>query len=459
MDLDNYQDIGKSSKSLKEIEENIVIDEGTSVLPGDEEELIKNIRKQMEQEKKIEKEEVEDKKISKRRLFSENFVRIIRKQLGDLFNIFQLVFILLLDFAVLFIVNKFIVNIYLIITANVFLIILSSFYYYFLYKKINKKSMNAPLYILNEISRGKLSFDILNDDKLKRELGKFAIPLDIIIKKMSDIVSKVELSALDLAGNSDALTYFATSMANKTHEQSSTITNIDDSAKKLNDSMQVIKKSVETAYDISKTSIDEANASSRDILSLIEEMHSINEMSDKIVRTMNFIDDIAAETNLLALNAAIQAAHAGEEGKGFGVVASEIKNLAQSSSEATKTIYEIIEKTVTSILKGVKASEKAKTELVRIISSIKTTEDLMSKINDSINIQSLSTHQLKESLEKIQELSNNINSDTQNMKSAISNLSGQAQILTKLISYFDIHSSNSKIDSDSIIGIDENIIS
>ena len=139
----------------------------------------------------------------------------------------------------------------------------------------------------------------------------------------------------------------------------------------------VIRKNVQSAYNIAKKSIEEADNSSVEILSLIEEMNRINEMSDKIITTMNFIDDIADETNLLALNAAIQAAHAGEEGKGFGVVATEIKNLAESSSKATKTIYQIIESTVESIAKGVQASEKAKKELNKIVNAIKITEDIM----------------------------------------------------------------------------------
>jgi methyl-accepting chemotaxis protein len=182
-------------------------------------------------------------------------------------------------------------------------------------------------------------------------------------------------------------------------------------------------------------------------------MNTISEMSDKIVTTMNFIEEIAEETNLLALNAAIQAAHAGEEGKGFSVVATEVKNLADSSSKATKTIYQIIERTISSISKGVKVSEKAKKALTKIISLIKSTEDIMSNISESINNQSKATIELKESLEVIHSLINEINIDTQNMKSAISNLSGQAQILKQLITIFEVNKDNYK--SEDIFGIDE----
>jgi len=379
---------------------------------------------------KVGKEKKESNKIS-------IFDRLLyyKKYFDKFFNFYL---VLIINFTVLFVISFYFRNIYIMIPLYIISIFVIAGYFIHFFKITIQNKILTPIDILNEIADGNLDHDIDENAELKEKLTDFASVIDNIIKKMSDTVNKVELSAMDLAGNSDALTYFASSMADKTNDQSEAITNIDASAQKLNDSMQEIKVNVESAYNISRDSIKEADKGSEEILSLIEEMNRINEMSDEIVNTMNFIDDIADETNLLALNAAIQAAHAGEEGKGFGVVATEIKNLAESSSKATKTIYQIIEKTVESITKGVKASERAKKELVKIISSIKQTEDLMFKINESINTQTMTTSKLKESLENIQSLTNNINEDTQNMKSAITNLSGQAQILKSLISTFKI---------------------
>ncbi len=242
-------------------------------------------------------------------------------------------------------------SIFFTITITVVMTVIGGFYFITLTGRDWSYRSGLIDRLLDLIARGKLTMDPANDSLLIRELGEIVLSLDRVIKEVSDMVTKVELSAMDMSGNSDALSYFATSMANKTEEQSSNIIKIDFSAKNLNESMMDVKKNVETAYEISKTSKIEADNSSLEIFSLIEEMNTINDMSDKIITTMNFIEEIADETNLLALNAAIQAAHAGEEGKGFGVVASEIRNLAESSSQATKSIYQIIEKTVESISK------------------------------------------------------------------------------------------------------------
>lgn len=443
--------------------------EGIAINPGDEEEFIKKLQSQLAEESNkdesfidvnplnIEEEVKQDKEDKSKDKIKKEKKKKEYKEIKGLYfiiTIFEFFLIPILILSALFFINNFL-NIEKII-VKILIYIIASFllgiFFYFLYHHKVKKQMITAESILLKIAEGKLSIDIENDKYLKNNLGPLVKPITKVIKEISDIITKVELSALDIVGNSDALSYFATSMANKTDQQEDSIIKIDNSAKVLNESMQNVRHYVETAYENSKNSIIEADNSSVEILSLIEEMHKINELSEKIISTMNFISDIADETNLLALNAAIQAAHAGEEGKGFGVVATEIRNLAESSSKATKTIYQIIEETVSSISKGVMVSEKAKKALSKIVSSIKATEDLMSEINQAINQQSDTTKVLKESLSNIGNLTKNINNDTQNMKSAIANLAGQAQILTSLIKGFEIHSSS--IKSDVIFGVE-----
>ncbi len=440
--------------------------EGMSFNPGDEEEFIRQLQAQLAGQgnkeesldesnplniKEEEKEEIsKNKKVVKPKKEKKKYKEI--KGLSFFITLIEFFLIPFLVLTGLFYINIKLENIIIKILIYAISAILLGLFFYSLYHRKVKKQMRTAEEILIKISEGKLSFDIENDKNLQKKLGPLTEPITKVIKEISDIITKVELSSLDIVGNSDALAYFASSMANKTDQQEDSIIKIDNSAKALNESMQNIRHYVATAYENNKNSIKEADESSAEILSLIEEMHKINELSEKIISTMNFISDIADETNLLALNAAIQAAHAGEEGKGFGVVATEIRNLAESSSKATKTIYQIIEDTVSSISKGVMVSEKAKKALSKIISSIKETEELMSEINQAINQQSETTKTLKENLSNIGNLTKNINNDTQNMKAAIANLAGQAQILTNLIKGFEIHSSS--IKSDVIFGVE-----
>ncbi|HRU43480.1 MAG TPA: methyl-accepting chemotaxis protein [Spirochaetota bacterium] len=443
------------------------IQDGMSFNPGDEEDFIRQLQAQLAEEKsekteersplaleedspKEEKKEQKSKKNGGSKEIKKNTKTSKIKNRIVVFLKYGLLPILI--FSALYVLSFFIRNLIIIIPFYLIFALITSFYIYIVSVVDSNSKIKGAESILYEIAKGKLSFDIQNDEELKKSLGPLSNPIDRVIKEVSDMVTRVELSVLDMVGNSDALSYFASSMATKTDQQEDAVIKIDRSATSLNESMKNIKNNVESAYENTKTSIMEADNSSVEILLLIEEMNTINEMSEKIIATMNFISDIADETNLLALNAAIQAAHAGEEGKGFGVVASEIRNLAESSSKATKTIYQTVETTVESIAKGVEASEKAKKALAKIVSSIKSTEDIMSNINHDINAQSDTTTSLKDSVSKIDDLTKNINSDTQNMKEAIANLSGQAQILNGLIKGFEIHASS--IKSDVIYGVD-----
>jgi len=443
------------------------IQDGMSFNPGDEEDFIRQLQAQLAEEKsekteersplaleedspKEEKKEQKSKKNGGSKEIKKNTKTSKIKNRIVVFLKYGLLPILI--FSALYVLSFFIRNLIIIIPFYLIFALITSFYIYIVSVVDSNSKIKGAESILYEIAKGKLSFDIQNDEELKKSLGPLSNPIVRVIKEVSDMVTRVELSVLDMVGNSDALSYFASSMANKTDQQEDAVIKIDRSATSLNESMKNIKNNVESAYENTKTSIMEADNSSVEILLLIEEMNTINEMSEKIIATMNFISDIADETNLLALNAAIQAAHAGEEGKGFGVVASEIRNLAESSSKATKTIYQTVETTVESIAKGVEASEKAKKALAKIVSSIKSTEDIMSNINHDINAQSDTTTSLKDSVSKIDDLTKNINSDTQNMKEAIANLSGQAQILNGLIKGFEIHASS--IKSDVIYGVD-----
>ncbi len=437
---DKTFEAGNEEDFIRQLQEQMASDNDTSV--GDENNSNNDNNDQNENLKKSEKKKSAQVNLNKNQnKYLKNLIFVLTNFLLPAIVTYSAVMIVTQY-------NHFIVN-FIVILLSTFII---GLYQITMYNIKSKKSVVLAEKILEDVARGKLSFDINSNKALKAELGLLAIPIDNVIKEMSDIVTKIELSVLDIVGNSDALAYFANSMANKTTQQEDSVTKIDNFTKLINTSMEMVRKNVQSAYSNSKDSIVEADKGAIEILSLIEEMKTISDMSDKIVETMHFINDIADETNLLALNAAIQAAHAGDEGKGFGVVATEIRNLAESSTTATKSIFSIIDKTVTSIEKGVTASEKAKKALGKIVNSIKSTEDLMSEINNSISTQTDETSKLKVSVEDIKDLTQNINSDTQNMKSAISNLAGQAQILNGIIKQFEVHASS--VHSGSIFGVE-----
>ena len=321
--------------------------------------------------------------------------------------------------------------------------------YVFSFFKYNKSLIHIDK-ILKNISKGKLNQEIQLYEG-KGIIYRINEAIKNVTKGLGDTISKVEMSVLDIHGNSDSLSYFASNMANQSNEQASAVHAIDNAINSLNQSMQKIAQNTVISHQISHSNKEEANKSSTQILQLVDEIKVIDNLSQKIRETMSVINEIAEQTNLLALNAAIQAAHAGEEGKGFAVVAEEIRILAENSAIATKSIFEIIEKTTQSIEKGVSLSENARLALDVIIKGINQTTDIMGQIKTWIEEQSETTKDVHKSIVSINDLAKQIDKNTQNMDDAISNLTAQSQVLKKLISGFEV--SYDSIGSNSIIGV------
>lgn len=112
----------------------------------------------------------------------------------------------------------------------------------------------------------------------------------------------------------------------------------------------------------------------------VEAMSRIEEASRKISDIIAVIDEIARQTNLLALNAAVEAARAGEAGRGFAVVATEVRDLAQRSSQAAKDIKELITNSSNQVQEGVTLVNSAGASLVEIVDSIKKVTSIVSQI-------------------------------------------------------------------------------
>jgi len=220
------------------------------------------------------------------------------------------------------------------------------------------------------------------------------------------------------------------------------ITSLNIVSKATTTSINVINQSSNTINNLSKTSENNSGAMSKVSDTIVD----LNENTKNILTILNKINNITKQTNLLALNASIEAARAGDAGKGFSVVANEIRKLAEQSQSASFEIENIISQVTTSIGASLEISKNAKElfkeELNQVSSTIKSFDDIRASISNiseameytmkSINIIDEDKNYLYDSINSIAAISEENTAATEEVTATIQNQSNSNDLMNSL---------------------------
>ena len=181
--------------------------------------------------------------------------------------------------------------------------------------------------------------------------------------------------------------------------------------------------------------IEESN---REMENLIHAMSDIRYSSDEIEKIVKTIEDIASQTNLLSLNASIEAARAGDAGKGFAVVANEIRKLATKSAEAVNQTTALIESSQKAVANGMEIADNTAKSLMIVVEGSEEVLSSMDKISNASQNQKVVLEQLTQNIDLISNVVQSNASSAQNSAMTSVELSSQSKRLHDLVNAFHL---------------------
>lgn len=274
-----------------------------------------------------------------------------------------------------------------------------------------------------------------------RYIGDFKQLFDSAKKlrdSMVDTMRFIEESSIQVTAGSGNLAETAMSLAEGATEQAGAVEELQAQITTITSAAEKAAVSAEESYHQSQKYADVADESNADMRAMADAMAHINETSQKIGNIIGEIENIAEQTNLLSLNASIEAARAGEAGRGFSVVADEIRQLAEQSSKSAVDTRTLIEGIMQEIDSGNKATERAVTSIATVVEGIRTVA-VSSKELSALSANQAAT--MKEAEQGVNQISDVIqtNAAVAEESSATSQqLSAQAASLDALIAKFKL---------------------
>ncbi|MBD5460065.1 MAG: HAMP domain-containing protein [Lachnospiraceae bacterium] len=292
--------------------------------------------------------------------------------------------------------------------------------------------------LLGEMADGNFDVRTRAESNYVGSLQSLLLSIRKLNRNLSSTLGQINMSADQVASGSDqvangaqALAQGATEQASAVEELASTISNISYQVKETAENAIVAKRQSGTAGN-------EAEECNRKMQAMMEAMDEITRTSNEIGKIIKTIEDISFQTNILALNASVEASRAGAAGKGFAVVANEVRALAGKSSDASKNTAELIESSIKAVSRGTQIARSTADSLTKVVETVRSTSINVDRIAGAAEEQAGAIEQVTLGVNQISDVVQTNSATAEESAAASHELSAQADTLKHLVAQFTL---------------------